>query len=529
MAPQVELIIGLIVATALVTMLSNRLGAPAPIMLVVAGILASFISPIPHIRLDPEVVLVLFLPPLVYAAALSIPWRDFRDNIRPIALLAVGCVIFTAVLVAYCAEALIPPLPLASAFVLGAAISPPDVVAATSIARRLQLPEKLVTILEGEGVVNDATALTIYRFAVAAAAVGSFSIKSALAAFGATVVGEIAWGLAVGWFFSWLIVRVNDSSIEVLFSLTIPYVAYLVPESMGGSGVLATVAAGMFSGRRAFVALGSETRLQAQPVWRTLQFALESVLFLLTGFQLRQVTAEIRMYSLSDLVLYGAIVSALVIVVRFAWVFPAMYLPRRLFRGKGSSTDEPSWRYSFLIAFTGMRGGVSLAAALAVPVSFGTEPFPARDLIIFLTFAVILATLVVQGLTLPFVIRWLGLDREGAAESTALQKEEFQVRIKILESALSRLEQQEDAASGSAIKAIHTEYQRRRDGLQSLLDEESHEDVVRELALRDRLAEAEQNALDHLSTDGSISVAVLRRVQRSLDLNRVRLGSNPPH
>ncbi len=519
----IELGVGLVAAVAALTLLARRLSVPVPILLVPAGVVLGFIPGLPYVHLDPEVVLSLFLPPLIFVAGVNIPWPEFLRSIRSITLLAVGCVLFTMVLVAVTAHFLLPGLPWAVAFVLGAAISPPDAVAATSIASRLGIPRRLVTVLEGEGVVNDATALTAYKFATAAAVTGVFSMKDAALTFGAIVVGEVAYGLFVGWFFSWIWTHIDDPSIEISITLLVPFVAYLPPERLGGSGVLATVVAALYIGYRGIALLGLRTRLEGRSVWATIQFLLENVLFLLTGLQLRGILGRIVSESPLQLAWYGAALSAAVILIRFVWVYPATYLPR-LIPAIRKDDPFPSWRAPFLVAFAGMRGGISLAAALAIPLYTSTRgPFPRRDLIVFLTFCVIFVTLVLQGLLLRHVIHWLGLDERGHKERQQLRQKEVSARLAMLQTVLEHLEQNDDRHDPQLVAPIRDHYQQQYDRLDTAQKEHGHEGRQARLELRRHLLALERDRVRSLRDSGEINDQILQHLERQIDLAEVHL------
>jgi CPA1 family monovalent cation:H+ antiporter len=320
---------------------------PYPIFFVIGGLLIGWIPGLPGVRLDPELVFLFFLPPLLYPAALFTSWRDFRANLRPISLLAIGLVLFTTVLVAGLAHYLFH-LPLAVGFVLGAIISPPDAVAATSIAERLSVPRRIVTVLEGESLVNDATALVTYRFAVAAVATGSFSLAQAGGEFVVISLGGILVGLAAGWLAAWFHARVDDAPIEITFSLLVPFAAYLAAERLGVSGVLAVVTAGLYLGRRAPELTSFRTRLRAGPVWEMVQFLLNGFVFIVIGLQLPRVMRALSShadYSSGQLVWYALAVSVAVILIRIFWVFPAAYLPRLIFKYIREKDPYPAWRH----------------------------------------------------------------------------------------------------------------------------------------------------------------------------------------
>jgi CPA1 family monovalent cation:H+ antiporter len=516
----VEIFVGLLLAVAVLALVARRLHIPYPILFLVGGLLIGWIPGIPKVRLDPELVFLFFLPPLLFPAALFTSWRDFRANLRPISLLAVGLVLFTTVIVAWLAHHFMK-LPLAAGFVLGAIVSPPDAIAATAIAERLNVPRRIVTILEGESLVNDATALVAYRFAVAAVVTGSFSLVSASAEFFIVGIGGILIGLAVGWLAVWFHKRVDDPPIEITVSLLTPFVAYLSADGLGLSGVLAVVAAGLYLGWRMPEILSYRTRLQAGPVWETLEFLLNGFVFILIGLQLPAVLSGLPEsgYSSGKLVVYALMISLAVIVIRILWVFPAAYLPRLIFKSLRAQDPYPNWRHVTIIAWTGMRGVVSLAAALALK-----ENFPGRDLILFLTFAVILATLVLQGLSLPLLIRRLGIKDDGSA-----RKEELEARLKANRAALDHLKKiaELNPAKADALERLRVEYEdhiRQVEG-----DEPKNAGTPLRLfsseyeRLSHEALQEERKTILQLRNKSVISDEVLRRIQRDIDLAEIRL------
>src|ERR1700722_9198987 len=385
----VEIFGGLLLAVAVLALVARKLHIPYPILFVVGGLLLGSIHGLPQVRLNPELVFLFFLPPLLFPAALFTSWRDFRLNLRPISLLAIGLVLFTTVAVAYLAHYFMH-LPLAAGFVLGAIISPPDAIAATAIAERLKVPRRIVTILEGESLVNDATALVAYGFAIVAVRTGSFSLAPAVGQFFIVGIGGILIGLIVGWLAQQFHKRVDDAPIEITVSLLTPFVAYLVADELGVSGVLAVVTAGLYLGRRMPELLTFKTRLQGGPVWEMVEFILNGFVFILIGLQLPEVLHALSGHEIPipQLVWFALVISVAVIVIRILWVFPAAYLPRLLFKKIRQRDPYPKWQHVTILAWTGMRGVVSLAAALGLPLykADGITPFPGRDLILFLTF-----------------------------------------------------------------------------------------------------------------------------------------------
>jgi Na+/H+ antiporter len=420
----VELVLALLAVAVGLGVVARRMGVPYPILLVLGGLLLGLQPWVPTVALDPQVVFLLFLPPLLYAAAFQTEWADFRKHLRAITLLAVGLVLFTTAVVAAVAHYVVG-LPWPCAFVLGAIVSPPDAVAAVAVTRRLGVPPVIVTLLEGESLVNDATALVVLRVAVAAVAAGTFSAADAGAQFLLVAAGGIAIGLVGGWLAVWLHNWLDrheraDARLMITVTLLTPFAVYLPAEHLHVSGVLAAVTAGLWVGTRCEEVFRPELYEEARAVWEWIEFLLNSLIFILIGFALRPVLDGLSdSHAPLDLLGYAAAVSAAVVLARLAWMYPGAYLPRWLDRViLGHGEPYPSPRAVFVVGWTGMRGVVSLAAALSLPVATADgKPFQGRDLIQFLTFWVIFATLVGQGLTLPWVVRRLGVG--GAAVAPA--------------------------------------------------------------------------------------------------------------
>jgi CPA1 family monovalent cation:H+ antiporter len=515
---------GLLVAVSVLGWLANRIAIPYPILLVLGGLGIGLIPGLPRIHINPEIIFTFFLPPLLFPAALFMPWRDFRTNIRPILLLAIGLVLFTTVAVGWLGHYFLG-LPLAAAIVLGAIISPPDAIAATAIAERLSVPRRIVAVLKGESLVNDATALVAYRFGVAAVVTGAFSLWHSVEAFFGVAIGGVAIGLAVGWLAALFHTHVDDAPVEVTFSLLTPYVAYLTAERLHASGVLAVVSAGLFLGWRTPEITSSSTRLEGGPFWEMIEFLLNGFVFILIGFKLPDALRGLKGFSLEQLIGYALGMSAAVILIRILWVFPATYLPRLFFRSVRARDPYPRWQHVMIVAWTGMRGVVSLAAALSLPFSTDSgAAFPGRNLILFLTFVVILATLVVQGLSLPFLIRWLGIE-----DDFAEAKEELEARLKANRAAMERLEQlaHDDPSRADALDRILGEYQARVHHLEnsrgaelkarpSLFSTEYEK-------LSSEALEIERETILHLRNENIINDEVLRRIQHDIDLAEARL------
>jgi Na+/H+ antiporter len=519
------LLLVLMVAVGGLGVLAGAVRVPYPIVLVLGGLVLGFVPGVPPAELPPELVLVLFLPPLLYQAAFFSSPRDLRADLRVITLLAVGLVLATMSAVAAVAHALVPGLPWAAAFTLGAIVSPTDPLAATAIARRLGVPRRLVTILEGESLVNDATALVAYRLAVGAVVAGSFTLWEAGLRFVAGAVGGVAIGLAVGWLLAEARRLTDDPVVEIVLSVVTGYAAYLPADRLGASGVLAAVTAGLYVGWRAPELASPATRLLGFSFWEVLVYLLNAVLFVLVGLQLHPILSELSGSSVATLVGQAALVSAVVIAVRVGWGFTVTYLIRVLDRRPAQRARRTGPRERLMAGWSGMRGAVSLAAALALPLETSTgQGFPQRNLIIFVTFAVILATLVLQGLTLPWLIRRLGLQRD---DSEA--QEELWGRLRATDAALARLEELagEDWTRDDTVERMRGLYQFRRRRLKAragYLADDGYQD--RSLAyqrLVRELLEAQRREIVLLRNQGEISNEVMHRIERDLDLEDARL------
>src|SRR5882672_8703201 len=507
-------------------LLARRVNIAPAILLLLAGIALAFVPGMPTLELPPEVVLLLVLPPLIYSASVAMSWREFKHNLRPIILLAVGCVIFTAFSVAAATHYLIG-LPWTIGFLLGAIVAPPDAVAPLAIARRLGTPRRILVVLEGEGLANDATALILYRFALVATLSGTFSLSKATGTFAAIVAGEILFGSAVGWLSLRARHWARDPQVEITLSLITPYMAYWVPEHIGGSGVIATVACGLYMSWNGPLLISSATRLQGIFFWDLVIYLIEGLLFLLTGFQMRSLFEKSKAFPLDDILFATALVAIIVIVARFAWVFPATYLPR-LLNKRLRARDPTSWRTVFVIAFTGVRGAVSLAAALALPLALpGGEDFPYRDLILFVSFGVIFITLVGLGLGLPAVVRWLGVAQAGREEHLAEHESEISARREALAAALKSLDAITDdrELSDEVVKLLRARHETRANQLPDSLDPDKHDVSTTGTALTRELISAERKFIHVLLRDGKITDEIRRRIERDLDLEEASLAN----
>lgn len=514
----------LLAIIAVVAVIAQRLKTAPSIFLVAAGIGLALIPGIPPVVLAPETVLLVFLPPLIYSAGVSMSWREFRFNLRPITLLAFGCVIFTTCAVAATAHYILG-MDWAIGFVLGAIIAPPDVVAPLALARRLKLPRRLLVVLEGEGLANDATALILYRFAVAAVATGTFSFSNAAETFVLIVIGEIAFGLATGWLSLRLRSWAHNPRIEIILSVLTPYFAYWIPEHMGGSGVLATVACGLYVSWVGPRLISASTRLQGIFFWDLLIYLIEGFVFLLTGLQVRTLIERTQGFSLHDLLIATAIITAIIVVTRFIWVYPATYLPRWLIPSLAKRDPAPNWKFPFVLSFTGVRGVVSLAAALALPfnVADGT-PFIQREIILFITFGVIVATLIGQGLMLPLVIEWLGIAKEGRAERRRERQAELAARYDAVQAALDQLEKiaTERNLPDFVLALLKDRHNYRMAQLPDDLDKGLPLAMLN-ADLQIELIAAERDFLYQLLRDGQLTDEARRRIERELDLEEATI------
>ncbi|CAN7601198.1 Na+/H+ antiporter [Bradyrhizobium sp. LjRoot220] len=508
-------------------LLARRISLAPAILMMLAGIVLAFVPGMPSIELPPELVLLVVLPPLIYSASVAMSWRDFKSNLRPIVLLAVGCVIFTAFAVAAATHYLIG-LPWTVGFLLGAIVAPPDVVAPLAIARKLGLPRRILVVLEGEGLVNDATALILYRFAVAAITTGMFSLPKATGTFAAIVVSELLFGLAVGWLSLRMRHRARDPQVEITLSLITPYLAFWVPHHFGGSGVIATVACGLYMSWNGPLLISSATRLQGIFFWDLVIYLIEGFLFLLTGFQMRSLYEKSKAFPLDDILIATALVAGIIIVARFAWVYPATYLPRLMSRRLRERDPPPSWRITFVVAFTGVRGAVSLAAALALPLALpGGDAFPHRDLILFVAFGVIFITLIGLGLSLPAVVRWLGVARAGRDEHIAEHESEIAARREALAAALKSLDAitNDRELTDEVVKLLRARHESRTNQLPGALDPGGEDASTAGIELTRELIAKERKFIHALLRDGKITDETRRRIERDLDLEEASLSN----
>jgi monovalent cation/hydrogen antiporter len=519
------LIAGLLVAVAGLSALARRISIPYPIVLVIGGALFGFIPGLPEVRLDPDVVLVVFLPPLLYGAAFFANLNQIRQSLRPITLNSVLLVLFTMSAVAVGAHALIDGLSWGAAFTLGAVVSPTDPLAGATIMRNLGVPRRLVNVVEAEGLFNDATALVAYRVAVAAVVSGSFSLGEAGLKFLGGAAGGLAIGLAVGWLIAEIRSRTSDAEVSITISLLTGYAAFVPADELGVSGVIAAVTAGLYMGIRGPSIIPARIRLQGFFVWEILDFLINATLFVLVGLQLRTVVDGLSGISAGTLVGYAAAISGLVIGTRLVWSYTMPYVIRALDRRPSQRARRVGARPRLVIAWSGMRGAVSLAAALAIPLETDAgAAFPQRDLIIFITFGVIFGTLVLQGLTLGPLIRMLGIEDDGADE-----QEELRARLVATRAALEQLDAlaDEEWTRDDTIERMRGlyEYRQRRFGARAgKVEDDGYEDraLTYQQMVQSVLA-AQREALVRLRNEGVISNEVMNRVVREFDLEESRL------
>jgi monovalent cation/hydrogen antiporter len=522
---QAELVIGgLLVAIAGLGAVARLLKIPYPIVLVIGGVAFGFIPGVPTVRLDPNVVLVVFLPILVYSAAFFANLGDIRQNLRGITLSSVGLVLVTMTVVAIVAHAL-TGMPWAAAFALGAVISPTDPLAAGLIMRNLDVPRRLVSAVEGEGLFNDATALVAYKVAVAAVVAGSFSLGDATLSLIKAAAGGIAIGLAVGWIIAEVRKRTPDAQISVTISLVSGYAAFVPANAVGASGVLAAVTTGIYMGLRGPSIIPARVRLQGFFTWDILDFIINSALFVLVGLQLRGIIQDLSGYTTGQLIGWALVICGVTVAIRLVWFFTVPYLIRALDRRPAQRERRIGAAPRLVIGWSGMRGSVSLAAALAVPLTIDNgQPFPGRALILYLTFAVIFATLVAQGLSLPTLIRRLEISDGGEA-----QTEELKARLGATKAALAQIDAlaSEEWTREDTIERMRAAYQYRKRRLAARagrIEDDGYEDrsLQYQQAVQIVLG-AQRDALVGLRDQGTISNETMNRVIQELDLEESRL------
>lgn len=524
-----DTILMLMAALAVLYTVAERIRISYPILLVLAGLSIGFIPGLPEIRLSPDVVFLIFLPPLLFDAARHTSWHDFRKNKDAIGRLAFGLVLFTAVAIAIVAHYIIPGFTWPLAFLLGAIISPPDVVAATSAIKGLRLPRRMVTILEGESLINDASALILYRYAVAAVVTGTFVFWQAAAQFLYTVTIGLGLGMLLGWvFIKAQKLFATTSTVETSMTLVLPFIAYLLAEHIGASGVLATVATGLVISWKSHDLFSFQTRMQMNYFWDILMFLLNGLVFILIGLQLHTIMNNVSPYSMPQIIGYGLLISAVTILVRIAWVYPSVYLSNIYHRIRRTGRKIPANPAQlFIIGWSGMRGVVSLASALALPLTLENGfAFPQRDVILFVTFIVILVTLVLQGLTLPWLVKKLKVQEP---EETAIA-EAHMLRLAVANSSLQFIDKELAAGGDNAVtREIRTRIERQINYLNLVLEgdgghmEAGKDGYSKDDKLRHHL-ETERSLIEHqrkliveMHRDASFSEQALRRIEQEID------------
>lgn len=521
------LIISLLFVVSMLAMLSEKLRISYPIFLVIAGLLISLFPGIPRISLDPDLVFIIFLPPLLYAGAWNTSWKDFWMLKRPIGLLAFGLVMFTATTVAFAAHFMIPDFSLALGFLLGGIVSPPDAVAATSVLQTLKMPKRIVTILEGESLVNDASSLIVFRVALLVIFTGQFALWKA----GLTFMQVAFMGILIGLALAVVVYAIHrwlptTPSIDTAITLISPYLMYITAEHFHYSGVLAVVSGGLFLSYRSHEVFTYSSRLQSQSVWNVMIFLLNGVVFILIGLQLPDIIHGLGQYSLTAAIVYGVIISLVTIIVRIVWVYPGAYLPRMCSKKIRQKEENPGWKPVFIIGWSGMRGVVSLASALAVPFSLTNgAAFPHRDLILFITFVVILFTLVLQGLSLPLLIRALAIEVQEEDE----ESQRLSIRLRLANAVLDHIETEysAEAASIDAFNRLKERYERMVDITNKKLEKEEGKEMAPSFLPRYRqllleLVKVQRQELAHMRRDNLFAEELLRSKEFELDLEEAR-------
>jgi len=511
---------------------AEKINISYPILLVIAGLGIGFIPGLPLVQLTPEVAFLLFLPPLLFDAARHTSWHDFKKNRDAIGRLAIGLVLFTTAGVAICAYYLIPGFTWPLAFVLGAIVSPPDAVAATSAIKNLHLPKRMVAILEGESLVNDASALIAYRYALMAVMSGSFVLWNAAAQFIWIVIGGIAVGILIGYIFIWLHKQfLNNATVETVLTFILPFASYLLAEKIHASGILAVVSTGLMISWRAHEIFSFQTRMQMNGFWETIIFLLNGFVFILIGLQLPTIIQQTSDHTLAEMIQYGLIISAVVISVRIIWIYPTVHIANWIDRLRGhAEATSINNKKLFVIGWSGMRGVVSLATALALPLTLENgDAFPQRNLILFVTFVVILVTLVFQGLTLPLLIRFLKV----AEPKGKAALEEKRLRLALAKGAQKFIDESLGATvHEQALAEVKNRIERQISYLNGILKtESSDQDITMRHQLFGDYLRSEQSIIDHqrkilieIHKKGSFSADVLRRIERDLDARSLTIA-----
>lgn len=522
------LILSMLFAIALLTMLSKKLKISYPILLVIAGLVISLIPGMPNISLEPDLVFLVFLPPLLYSAAWNTSWHEFWKLRRPISLLAFGLVIFTSSLVAVVSNALIPNFPLAYGFLLGGIISPPDAVAATSVLQGLRIPKRVGIILEGESLINDASSLIVFRFALVAITTGQFVFADAAKSFLYVVLTGVLIGVAIGYVLYFLHRYLPTTpAIDSCITLLSPYIMYIVAEHFKASGVLSVVSGGLFLTYRSQDLFSYDSRLSIYSLWETVTFMLNGIVFIIIGLELPVIVKGLNGHSIQEAIFYAVVISVLTIVVRLVWIYPGAYIPRMLSKRLRKREANPGWRSVFLVGWSGMRGVVSLAAALSIPLMLGQQNFPHRNLILFITFVVILFTLVLQGLSLKPIIKLLKIETN-EKESEKLQA--VALRVHLAEAVLGYLDTNytEETGTHETYRRVRDRYERMIEVAKRKLDgnvgnEEEKNFLPKYRQMLIELVHIRRLELNRFRHTGEYSEELIRERERELDLEEARL------
>ena len=519
-----HLILALLIAVAGLVTIARRVGIAYPIFLVIGGLALGLVPGIPRVEIDPDLIFLFVLPPLLYIASFYTPLRSLRANLGAIGSLAIGLVVASAFAAAAAAHALIPGIPWAVAIALGAIVAPPDEIAATAVAARLAVPRRIVTILEGESLLNDATALTIYGIAIAVAVGGSFSPSGGALIFAGALVGGSAIGLAAGWVIAQIRARIEDTPVEITISLLTPYAAFLPAQALGVSGVIATVTAGLYLGRRSSRIMGPDARLTGRAVWEMITFLLNGVVFIITGLEVPLLLSELAPATAIRLVGIGIVVSLVLVVVRALWIFPTSYLAPFV---RGEPRPPRLFAHALVLSWAGMRGVVSLAVVLALPLTLPDgRPFPGREALLIVTLTVIVFTLLGQGLTLPWLIRRLRLGGD-----PELHEEGAAARQQLVDAALRRIDQLYPVWPDHRplLDRLRDTYQHRSEHVERQRDAsgsgEEDREIIEHREIQRTVIDSEREALLRLRAEGAIDDDVLRALERELDLDERRIDS----
>lgn len=508
--------------------IASRFHVPFEIILVIGACVISLVPGMPVYHINPTIVFNLFLPPILFAGAYFTSWHEFKFNFRPISLLAIGLVIFTATAVAVIIKLLIPELSWGEGFLLGAIVSPTDASSAVAIIKKLGAPRRLIVILEGESLVNDATALLLFRFSLVAIMVGSFSLTSAVTNFIMILIGGAVIGIMMGIIGIFLLKRIHDSRAETTFTFIIAFLSYFIAEHLGVSGVISTVVAGIYFGIRFPETVTSETRVSAKASWFTLIFIVNGFVFTLIGLQLPSLLKNLESYSMPHLFLYGTVVTLVVIAARLIWVYPAAYFPRVLVPAIARRDPMPPWQMLFALGWSGMRGIISLAAALSIPLQMNSGlPFPHRNILIFITYCVVLLTLIIPTVSLPCLISMLHLTEDPQSKI----KEEALARMKSLEGVVQRVKEiaEKERIPCAILAETLNQIQRRMDVIKTQLEETPYSSLNQEYFSLKKLMiaalESERDTLIHLRKTGEIYDEVFHKLLDELDLEEMRSKS----